>query len=223
MYSLTIDQTAYLELQKQQTIHTPFAEFPKRLSTLLDYCLLQLHCSCEVKSRFICVFNESENDPAKYRLYICEQNEFKHLVHLTLDFCQVDFDGQSSLHFVQAQVYEAMCQHYAKQKMLMVQKSRDNCQSMLEINENLKMLKVENDNAVQQMTNTNKEEVENLVNLHQQQLEDIAKNHQMQIDEIRENHQEEKNQLGQQLANLRQELLLQKGAHEKEEMNGQHL
>ena len=144
-------------------------------------------------------------------------------MHLTLDFAQVEFDRQSSLHFVQAQVYEVMCQHYAKQKMLMVQKSRDNCQSMLEINENLKMLKVENDNAVQQMTNTNKEEVENLVSLHQQQLEDMAKTHQLQNEETRERHQEEKQQLTQQIASLRQELLLQKGEHEKEQMNGQHL
>lgn len=105
----------------------------------------------------------------------------------------------------------------------MVQKSRDNCQSMLEINENLKMLKVENDNAVQQMTNANKEEVESLVSLHQQQLEDLAKGHQLQNEEMRAKHEEERHHLNQQIANLKQELLLQKGECEKEKLNGQHL
>ena len=31
---------SYLEMQKLQSIHTSFEEFPKRLATLLDYSIL---------------------------------------------------------------------------------------------------------------------------------------------------------------------------------------
>ena len=48
-----------------------------------------MHPSCSQESRFYCIFNEHETDASKYKLYICEQNEFKSLVHLILDFDQV--------------------------------------------------------------------------------------------------------------------------------------
>ena len=63
LYELVLNQDSYLDLQKKQSIHTAFGDFGKRLSTLLDYCILQLHTSSEVKSRFTCILNENENDP----------------------------------------------------------------------------------------------------------------------------------------------------------------
>jgi len=86
VYELTIDKDSYLELQKNQSIHTSFNDFAKRLATLLDYCVLQLHNQNELKSRFSCVFNEGKDDPDSQTMYICEQNEFRHLIHLQLDF-----------------------------------------------------------------------------------------------------------------------------------------
>lgn len=49
-----------------------------------------MHGSAEMKSRFTCILNENEDDSSKLRLHICEQNEFRHLIHLTLDFDQLD-------------------------------------------------------------------------------------------------------------------------------------
>lgn len=59
IYEMSLDNQSYVELQKAQSIQTPFQEFGKRLATLLDYCILQLHSSSELKSRFTCVFNEA--------------------------------------------------------------------------------------------------------------------------------------------------------------------
>jgi hypothetical protein len=95
IYSVEFDKHSYVELQKAQSIHTPFQDFGKRLATLLDYCILQLHGSSELKSRFTCVFNESENSSDQQTLYICEQNEFKHLVHLQLSFNRITQEAQT--------------------------------------------------------------------------------------------------------------------------------
>ena len=45
LYELTLNADNYLNLQKKQSITTCFSDFAKRLSTLLDYCILQLHTS----------------------------------------------------------------------------------------------------------------------------------------------------------------------------------
>ena len=75
------------------------------MSTLFDYCLLQMHCSCSTESRFTCVFNEHESDADKCQLFFCEQNEFKNLVHLTLDFQRASASAQSHSHHAQTQVF----------------------------------------------------------------------------------------------------------------------
>ena len=55
-----------------------------------------------MKSRFTCILNENETDSSKLRLHICEQNEFRHLVHLTLDFDQLSDEEQSEHHQIQS-------------------------------------------------------------------------------------------------------------------------
>jgi hypothetical protein len=99
MYSSTVDAEAFCRIQKEQSIRICSNDFPKRLSTLLDYCLLQMHCNCSQESRFCCVFNEHETDASQYKLYITEQNEFKSLVHLILDFDQVSAINRSEMHY----------------------------------------------------------------------------------------------------------------------------
>ena len=40
MFSTEISKDEYFEMQRQQSIYTSYEEFPKRLATLLDYCIL---------------------------------------------------------------------------------------------------------------------------------------------------------------------------------------
>jgi hypothetical protein len=77
-------------------------------------------------------------------MYICEQNEFRKLVHLQLEFKRVKEVHRAEYHFVSSTIYFNMLQMYLKQKMILIQKSRDGVQAMLEINESLKLLKEEN-------------------------------------------------------------------------------
>ena len=118
-YSCLIDKDAYLRIQKEQGIQICSNDFSKRLATLFDYCLLQMHCSCSQDSRFTFVFNEHESDSSRFKLYICEQNEFKHLVHLWLDFTQVSAEQRSMTHMSSLAIKEKMCQRYMKQKMVL--------------------------------------------------------------------------------------------------------
>jgi len=62
LFEATLDMDSYLDLQKKQSIHISFSEFPKRMATLLDYCILQLHGAADLKSRFTCIVNEGDND-----------------------------------------------------------------------------------------------------------------------------------------------------------------
>jgi len=63
LFEATLDKESYLDLQRKQSIHTCYSEFAKRMATLLDYCVLQLHSSADLKSRFTCILNEGDGDP----------------------------------------------------------------------------------------------------------------------------------------------------------------
>ena len=53
-----------------------------------------------------------------------------------------------------------MLQICLKQKMILIQKSRDGCQAMLEINESLKMLKEENNRVIDEVKSRNQRELD---------------------------------------------------------------
>ena len=90
------------------------------------------------------MFNEAQNTTDQQTLYICEQNEFRHLVHLQLNFTRMKDENQAEFYGMQNLIKENICQNYLKQKMIMIQKNRESCQAMLEINQSLKVLKEEN-------------------------------------------------------------------------------
>ena len=173
LYVCDIDNQTFTKIQKEQSIKICQNDFAKRVATLLDYCLLQMHCSCQQESRFTCVFNEHESEPNKYLFHICEQNEFRNLVHVTLPFVRASSDGQSLSHFSKMHAQEAMSQRLIKQKMILLQKNRDNIQAMYQINSSLKMLKSE----------------------HLRVVDDLSQRHSQEVAELRENWDQEHEQI----------------------------
>jgi hypothetical protein len=87
-------------------------------------------------------------DNGQYKLFICEQNEYKNLVHVILDFTLVDSAQQSYQHRQRLEIHGRMSQRYLRQKMILVQKNRENVQSMSEINQSLKLLQAEHANVI---------------------------------------------------------------------------
>lgn len=62
IYQTFIDTESYEELCAKQSILIPFAEFAERLATFLDYSVLhQNPAFAHSASKFLCVFNESED------------------------------------------------------------------------------------------------------------------------------------------------------------------
>ena len=61
--------------------------------------------------------------------------------------------------------------------MILVQKSRDNCQAMLEINENLKLLKEENQKVIEDIRLKHMQEVESLEAARNQAIANLAEQH----------------------------------------------
>lgn len=73
-FTVTLDQDAYLKIQKEQSIKVSFADFSKRLAVLLDFCILHMYCDCVMETKYTCVFNEDETDSNSYKLFITEQD-----------------------------------------------------------------------------------------------------------------------------------------------------
>lgn len=61
-----------------------------------------------------------------------------------------------------------MSQRYLRQKMILIQKNRENVQSMFEINQSLKMLKAEHDNVIEQMKLSQMQELDEIREQHAQ-------------------------------------------------------
>lgn len=79
-----------------------------------------MHNSPDLKSRFTCILNENETDPSKLHLHICEQNEFRHLVHLSLDFQQLTAEERAEYHHTQFIIGYNLFQMHLKQKMILI-------------------------------------------------------------------------------------------------------
>ena len=92
-------------------------------------------------------------------MYICEQNEFRKLVHLELQFKRCEKVVRAECHYWQFIINQRILQIYLKQKMILIQKSRDSCQAMLEINESLKMLKDENARVIEEVKQKHQDEL----------------------------------------------------------------
>ena len=78
------------------------------------------------------MFNDM--DDGKFKLFLCEQNEYKNMVHLTLDFLLVEPGQQSYQYRQRMEIYEKISQRFLRQKMILVQRNRENVLSMADIN-----------------------------------------------------------------------------------------
>ncbi len=55
VFGVTIDQTSFLKLKREQNLLVEFSQLHEKVSSLLDFCIQQ----AEDQSRFLCVVTEN--------------------------------------------------------------------------------------------------------------------------------------------------------------------
>ena len=105
------------------------------------------------------------------------------------DGSQAEFYGTQNL------IKESICQNYLKQKMIMIQKNRESCQAMLEINQSLKVLKEENQRVIEEARQKHIEELEGLETTKANEIAALVEQHQRERNEIQRSKDAEIEQL----------------------------